>query len=491
MRTEFDVVVVGSGAGGGVVAGELAQRGRDVLLLEAGPHLTAADFVRWEAKATHDLFWPLRLAPLASGEMVAFLAGRCVGGTTTINTKVALRADERDVAKWHAATGLTNDRGEPVAAEDLDPYYDRVERILGVRERRDWTKSVHTVEAGFRALGAELEPVRSYTDANCMRCGSCLQGCPTNAGKSTLNTYIHDAWARGLLELRANANVERVLVEDGADGPHAAGVDYADETGARRTVRAGAVVVAAGALNTPQLLTRSGVGNGVVGRHLGLHPVRLVYGRFDEPQDAHMVYPITAHCMDFQHDEDGGFVIEATTIQDPVSFATTLCDERGPLWGERLVDALRGFRHWVGLLAMANDENNSAVVVDESGGERFDVVFDEGEQARIDASFRFARQVLEASGATEVCWTGLASTHVQGSCRMGDDPARSVVDRNCELHGVKRLFVGDGSLVPRTLSVNPSLTIMALATRLADHLDADPNGYLAAKPAGAGAHAAA
>ncbi len=93
-------------------------------------------------------------------------------------------------------------------------------------------------------------------------------------------------------------------------------------------MRAGAVVVAAGALNTPQLLSRSGLGNAAIGRHLGLHPVRLVYGLFDEPQDAHMVYPITAHCMDFQHDEDGGFVIEATTIQDPISFATTLCDEQ-------------------------------------------------------------------------------------------------------------------------------------------------------------------
>ena len=204
MNGEFDIVVVGSGAGGGVVAGELAQRGRDVLLLECGPHRTAADFMRWEAKAAHDIWWPLRFAPLPSGEVVAFLAGRCVGGTTTINTKVALRAHERDVAKWHPASGLTNERGEPFSADHLDPYYDRVEQVLGVRERRDWTKSVYTVETGFRALGTELEPVRSYTDANCMRCGSCLQGCATNAGKSTMNTYIHDALADGSLELRAN-----------------------------------------------------------------------------------------------------------------------------------------------------------------------------------------------------------------------------------------------------------------------------------------------
>lgn len=470
MKSAFEVVVVGSGAGGGVVAGELAQRGRDVLLLEAGPHLTAADFTRWEAKATHDLYWPLRLASLPDGDVLAFLAGRCVGGTTTINTKVALRAHEQDVAKWHAATGLTNERGEPFAAADLAPYYDRVEQVLGVRERTDWTKSVRTVERGFRALGADLEPVTSYTDATCSRCGSCLQGCATNAGKSTMNTYIADALARGLLELRAGAAVERVLV----DGGEATGVEYADAAGERHTVRADAVVVAAGALNTPQLLIRSGVRSEAVGKHLGLHPVRLVYGLFEEPQDAHMVYPITAHCMKHQHDENGGFVIEGTTIQDPISFATTLRDESGPLWGQPLVDAVRRFRHWVGLLAMVNDENNGAVVVDEHGDERFDLDFQPSELERIDASFDFSRRVLEEAGATRVCWTGLASTHVQGSCRMGDDPARSAVDRNGESHDVKRLYVGDASLIPRTLSVNPSLTIMALATRLADHLDNVP-----------------
>ena len=199
MSERFDVVVVGSGAGGGVVAGELADRGRTVLLLECGPHRTAADFTRWEAKANHDLWWPVRFAPIDGGArgVVALLGARCVGGTTTVNTKVALRVADHDYAKWHAASGLAGAGGSAFGASDLDPHYDRVETRLGVRERADWKKSVHTVERGFRALGAHLEPVRSYTDANCMSCGSCLQGCPTNAGKSTLNTYIHDAWADG------------------------------------------------------------------------------------------------------------------------------------------------------------------------------------------------------------------------------------------------------------------------------------------------------
>ncbi len=275
----------------------------------------------------------MRVAPLADGDVLAFLAGRCVGGTTTINTKVALRAHERDVAKWHPATGLTNDRNEPFAAADLDPYYDRVEELLGVRERRDWTKSVFTMEEGFRALGAELEPVRSYTDADCMSYGSCLQGCPTNGGKSTMNTYIHTALARGLLELRAEATVERVLIEDSADGPEATGVEYVDDAGGRRTVRAKVVVVASRGAQHAAALDPLGPQTGFDRAAPRSAPARLVYGLFDEPQDAHIVYPITAHCMDHQLDEDGGFVIEATTIQDPISFATTLCDEEGPLGG--------------------------------------------------------------------------------------------------------------------------------------------------------------
>jgi choline dehydrogenase-like flavoprotein len=466
VNDSFDVVVVGSGAGGGVVAGELALRGRSVLLLELGSHYTARDFTRWESRAAMELMWPLRFAFAADGDVIAFLGGRCVGGTTTINTKVALRAHARDVAKWHPASGLTSDGSTPFADTDLAPYYERVERVLGVRERDDWSACVHTVEPAFRELGAPLEAVTAYTDANCSKCGSCIQGCPTNAGKSTMNTYIADALAAGALELRADARVERVVVENG----EATGVEYVDAAGARHTVRAGAVVVACGALNTPQLLLRSGLTSPAIGRNLGLHPVRLVYGLFDEIQDAHMVYPITAHSMAHQHDEDGGFVIEATTVQDPIGFATTLSDERGPLWGRPLVDAVRKYRYWNGVLAMVSDENTSAVVLDESGNERFDVAWNETERQRLDAALAFSREVLVRAGARQVCWSGIASTHVQGTCRMGDDPERSAVDRNGESHEVRRLFVGDASLVPRTMSVNPSLTIMALATRLADHL---------------------
>jgi choline dehydrogenase-like flavoprotein len=487
-----DVVVVGSGAGGGVVAGELAQRGRRVVLLEAGPHRTAADFTRWEAHAAHDIWWPFRQAMVdgGAGGAVPMFAGRCVGGTTTINTKVAFRAHDFEFAKWHEASGLLDD-GAPFGMETLAPHYERVERALGVRERADWPECVRRLDAGFRELGSELDPVDSYTDPNCMKCGSCLQGCPTDAGKNTMNTYIHAATAVGKLDLRPDSPVERVIIGERDGGLEATGVEYADLDGRHHTIEAGAVVVAAGALNTPQILIRSGLpgatggspSSDLIGRNLGLHPAAFVFGLFDEVQDAHRVYPITSHCMDFMRDEDGGFVLEAATIQDPIGFATSIVDEDGPLWGERLVEAVRQYRRWSGILVLANDENNGRVVVGEDGTESFEAHFDQVELDRMERGLDFAKRAMKAAGATRVAWTGPASTHVQGTCPMGSDPARSVVDEHCESHDVKRLFVGDASLFPKTLSVNPSLTIMALADRLAQHLDEDPNRYLSAQAA--------
>jgi glycine/D-amino acid oxidase-like deaminating enzyme len=434
---QVDVVVAGSGAGGGLIAAELGARGFDVLLLEAGELHPAADHSRFELAARHDLWWPTRFARSDAGP-VALLAGRCVGGTTVINTKVAMRAADFE---------------RPFFPFDLDPWYELVERRLGVRERTDWTPSVHTVQKGFAAVGASLEPVMSYTDHNCWRCGACLQGCPTNAGKSALNTFIAPALSQ--LTLRTGTTVERVLL----DGDRAIGV-----VAGGQEVRARVVVLAGGSLNTPQiLLSTPGLpGAERIGRTLGLHPARLVYGRFDEPQDCHTVYPITAHCLDHQRD----FLVEATTIQDPVSFAESLVDTAGhPVWGERLAALARGYRHWAGLLVMANDDNTGVVALDATGTADFSKTFSPAEHDRLDAALRFGVDVLRAAGAREVVWTGLSTSHVQGTVPMGlaTEPTGQVRD-------VAGLYVGDGSLVPVSLSVNPSLTIMALAAKVAGHI---------------------
>jgi choline dehydrogenase-like flavoprotein len=487
MSERYDVIVVGSGAGGGLIAGELADAGRRVLLLEVGPYKTAIDYTRWEARANHEMWWPIAWAEQAAGAgpPMPLFRGRLVGGTTSINTKVALRPSSEDYSKWHAAAGLVNDNGDPFGEADLLPHLENVERRLGVRVRDDWQQCVKTVAPGFEALDAELESVMSYTDENCMRCGSCLQGCPTNAGKNTLNVYIQSAMVHSGLELRADADVRRVLIEDRGDLQHAAGVVYIDADGAEQTVHADTVVVAAGALGTPGILLRSGIRDSassrLIGRNLGFHVARLVEGLFEDIQDAHAVYPITAHCMKFQRDADGGFIVEAATIQDPIGFATALCDEQGiPLWGDELVGLMRQYRYFTGLLTMVNDENTGSAWVDENGHERYTIDFNEREQTRIDASLEFAKDVLREAGAKRIFQTGVLSTHVQGSCRMGSDPQRSVVNAHGESHDVQGLFVGDSSVLPRTLSVNPSLTIMSLADRLAGHLSERAARFVAA-----------
>ncbi len=494
MSEHFDVVVVGSGAGGGLVAGELADAGAGVLLLEAGPHRTAADFVRWEARANHDIWYaPTLVEPAAAGAPpLAVIRGRCVGGTSTVNTKVALRPSDQDYAKWHAAGGLLGADGDPFGAADLAPHFERVEARLGVRERSDWQKCVHTVVPGFEAMGAGLEPVMSYTDANCMRCGSCLQGCPTNAGKNSMNVYIHPPWAEGRLTLRAGCTVQRVVIEDHGSGLEATGVQYDDADGCSHRVDASVVVVAGGAMATPQLLLRSGIreaaagsaSSKLIGRHVGWHPARIIVGLFDEPQDAHMVYPITAHCMSHQRDEDGGFIVEAATIQDPIGFSVMVSDENGvPMWGQELSETVRRYRYFSGLLTMVTDENNGVAWIDADGNDRYSYAWSALEQERDDHALRFAREVLLAAGAQRVLPSSQSSTHVQGGCRMGSDPQRSVLDAHGESHDVRRLFVGDGSAVPCTLSVNPSLTIMSLASRLAAYLSSGEHGYFAVRSA--------
>jgi len=132
---------------------------------------------------------------------------------------------------------------------------------------------------------------------------------------------------------------------------------------------------------------------------------------------------------------------------------------------------------------MSNDDNNASVALEPDGGERFVADFQPQEVARIQAAKEFSRSVLEAAGASRILWSSLATTDMQGSCRMGSDSSNSVVDTQCKSHEVRRLYVGDSSLIPRTLSVNPSLTIMALASRLAEHLHANESDYLQGREA--------
>ena len=198
MRERFDIVVVGSGAGGGVVAGELASRGRNVLQLEVGPHLTASDFTRWEAKATHDLWWPIRFALIDGGAGGAWRSSPAAASAAARRSTRRSPCAPTTVSSRSGSGERPRQRRRPaVRREDLAPHYERVENDLGVRERADWPKSVADCRARLPCARRASSSRSLVHGRELLRCGSCLQGCPTNAGKSTLNTYIHRRLATG------------------------------------------------------------------------------------------------------------------------------------------------------------------------------------------------------------------------------------------------------------------------------------------------------
>lgn len=494
MRSHYDVLVVGSGAGGGVVAARLAEAGRDVGLVESGSYHLAGSFTRWELAAVKQLWNAPRFAMTSAdgSRPVAMVSGKGVGGSTNINTKVAIRAVAQDYVKWFEATGLLGEGGAPFSADNLAPWYERVERRMGVRVRADWTGGVRLVERGFNALGHTLHPVTSYTNFDCERCGSCTSGCPTNAGGTTLNRYISKASALGRLDIVADTRVTGVLTAAKEGGRReATGVVAEGPDGSSRTVDAPIVIVAAGALVTPQLLQLSGLhrlgtpSSALIGKTLGTHTARMVHGRFPDVVDAHVVYPITAHCSDFANDDAGGFVVEAITVLDPMALASLLVDEAfAPLYGRRLVDTMNSYRYLAGLFMMTNDSNVGVVEASDDMSGVFTLRMPPEDEDRLENAHAFCSAVLGAAGSLDIVSTGFLTSHVQGSARMGSDPERSACNSHQRLWDVEGLYVGDASVIPRTLTFNPSLTIMALAERLAAHVHEDVEGRLPAPRVG-------
>lgn len=484
MPHDCDAIIVGSGAGGGPVAWQLTEAGKKVAIIETGGFYTTNDFNRFELIALRNLWWKPRWTSnyeLGLEDEIALGMGRCVGGSTTIFTAVAKRAPAFNFKEWHDASRPKNDAGEPLTAEDLEPSYTQVEIDTGVRKYTEWDDGLKKIDEGFRKLGHPWTPVHAFISPKCDQSG-CLFGCPTEAKRGSMVTYIIPAVLLGA-QIFYNSTVTRLLFSKSENGgkPKAEGVEFVNEAGEKKKLTSKIVIVAAGALNTPLLLLDSGIEElaghtksiSQIGMNFGVNTATMVFGRFDEVLNNWLMHPLSGQMDDFAQKERGGFLLEGSEVMEgPLSFAELMQDEDGlPLWGARQKKIMKDYRHYAGIFINIHDANDGRIFRDpETGQDKYHKPITIEDKSKFKAAKSLCREGLYAAGAKDTLDSAYISHHVQGSCRMGEDVSRSVVNSHCESHDVENLYVMDGSVIPSVIDSNPSLTIMALSRRLGNYL---------------------
>jgi choline dehydrogenase-like flavoprotein len=526
-RHKVDVCVVGSGAGGSMVALRLAQAGARVQVLERGPQLKRQDFVADELY----ILGPGRLRPdprtdphtfriragMASEASDAGWTACCVGGATVIYGGVSLRLRPRDF-RLRSELGEIRDASLadwPISYTELEPYYGQAERLLGVSGdvstnpfepiRREATllppvadkPGGAVFDRGAVALG--LHPYRvplavlsrpSRDRPACTGCGFCSRsGCPIGAKSSAPEAVLPLAVATGNCEITAQARVFEVAI-DGRG--RARWVRYLDQFGHGHEIEADVVVLACGAIESARLLLLSrskafpeglANGSGLVGKNLTFHVVPEIGGFVEPAIFLHRGAP-TTRALDDYYDLPptagtalGGVLLLADGM-GPVQFAL---ERTG--WGHAHAQAMARYGQHIRLFGIVQDlprECNDVTldpgVRDSAGLAVARITHENHPLDRLAARFiaQQADALLAAAGAKEryreVPDNTCGDAHQHGTCRFGEDPKKSVLDRDCAAHDVPNLFVVDGSFMPTPGGVNPALTIQANALRVADRI---------------------
>ena len=486
-RVAADVVVIGSGAGGGVAAAAFARSGKRVVVLEAGGACDARTFTQREI-TTADLYLDRGLT--ASEDLgIAILAGATVGGGTTVNWCTSFRLADRVAAEWESESGIGS------LAAELGPHYDVLERVLGTSPAAHHNANNGKILAGARVLGVHADAMPRNAPADCGDgCGYCGYGCAYGKKRSTPRAFLPEiAHAGGALY----ANARALRIEIG--GARARSV-IAEQTVGPGDVRsfevvADTVVVSAGALRTPGLLARSGIRHDVLGKRLFLHPVAGCIAHYPEPVDP-WLGPMQSAYSDAYNYRSGNYGVKVEVAPTHPGIAALAVP-----WENRAAHAelMNRARYAATLLALTRDRDPGSIDLDDEAQIRYRVSPFDGENMLAGLAGVF--DLAFAAGATRVAtlhawpitierasWSpafrdafqerlldiGVApnrqiffSAHQMGTAAMGADPRTSVVDPTGAVWGFENLLVADASLFPQASGVNPMLTIMAMAGRVA------------------------
>ncbi len=498
-----DMLIVGAGAGGATLAQRLARKGWRVLVLEAGPFWDPdEDWVSDEA-GSHDLYWtePRVIGGSDPVELGKNNCGRGVGGSMVHYAGFTPRFHPSDF-EVRTRDGVAADW--PISYEELKPHYERLERELPVAgqwwplgDPHGYPHGPHPVAGGAqrvmegaRRIGIQMRvgPVGIANGSfghrpHCIYRGFCLQGCKVNAKASPLITHVPDALEHGV-EVRSDCMVTRVELDERG---RCRGVSYFHD-GRERFQAADAVTVAGYSIETPRLLLHStsarfpnGLANNddLVGRGVMVQGASQVAGRFEREMRMYKAPPPEINCEQFyETDESRGFA-RGFSIQTvgplPIGWAEhVLADGH---WGQALREYARDYNHWytIGVLCeLLPQPENRVTLAEERDARgmpvaRLDYSQCENDRANIAYAKRKLRSILRAAEAQDELAIDRYA-HLVGGCSMSDSPERGVVDSDHRAFEVPNLFICDGSVMPTQGSANPALTIMALASRLAERL---------------------
>jgi choline dehydrogenase-like flavoprotein len=493
---EADACIVGSGSGGAVVAAILAERGLDVVVLEAAGYYNESDFNQLELPAYQQMFWRGGPTPTADGN-VSLVAGTTLGGGTTINWTNCLRTRPWVREEW-AAHGL-GDVGESAYDRHLDAV---LERISANDRCSELNGTQQRLREGTEALGWSFETIVRNTDrAKYSPEMAAYLGFGDQSGskQSADRTWLADAQEHGARFLTFT-RATKVLTEGG----RAAGVEAIWQTpdgrAAQVMVRAPRVVVACGSLESPALLLRSGIGGPAVGQNLRLHPSSVVGGAYGTDQEAWWGAPQAGLCDEFADTGEGfGFLIETA------QYAPGLIGSATPwISGADHKQRMEEFSRTATFISLTRDRGAGQVAVD-ANGESLPMysVTDPMDLENLKKGIEVQTRLHEAAGAHQIgplaegapTWRRgddleafiaavkripfraggykLFSAHQMGTCRMGEDPQTSVAGPWGELHDTKGVWIGDGSAFPTSSGTNPMVSIMALAHRTAEAIAED------------------
>lgn len=508
----FDILVVGSGAAGSVMAAQAARAGRRVLILEAGPPRQLSDLVssqiwsrrlKWSGAAIEEE-GNLRLG-------AAFNSGWGSGGSAVHHYGVWPRLHENDF-KTRSQYGKGLDW--PLEYKDLRPYYDKVQAEVGISgdaELEKWRPpgaqypmppvpvfpQGRVIEKGFNKLGLSTAPIplainsTPYRDRkSCLYDGWCDAGCPIGALANPLVTYLLWAQQAGA-ELRNQAVVTRVLHDN--TGRKATGVEYRDAQGKLHRVRADTVVLAAFSVQNARLLLASASDkhprglsntNDLVGRFLMTHPATSIYGLFVEQTQPHQG-PFGGQLINHDHYEEklkgkayGSYqwlIANALKPNDLLGIANT----RPDIYGAALEPFMRRATTYMGNMTFVGEDLPRAEnrVQLHSISDEFGVPLAKAThnitsetEALCEEAVAQGLAIFKAAGSAEP-WAGPRfGMHILGGTVMGDQPETSVTDSYGRCHEMDNLYVAGPGLFPSSGAVNPTFTIHALTLRSAEHI---------------------